>query len=47
MVAQVYYQEKNLERIVKYCEKDVFATAQLFLKFKGEELIKEENFIIV
>jgi len=47
MVADVYYKEKNIERIVKYCEKDVFATAQLFLKFKGEDLIKEENLFIV
>ena len=46
-VAKVYWEEKNLERIVKYCQKDVFATAQLFLRFKGEELISEENIIIV
>jgi predicted PolB exonuclease-like 3'-5' exonuclease len=45
MVAQVYYQEKNLERIVKYCEKDVLATAQLFLRFKGEDLINHENIV--
>ncbi|ASB48580.1 3'-5' exonuclease [Alkalitalea saponilacus] len=44
-VASVYYEENNLERIAVYCEKDVFATAQLFLRFKGEPLIKQENFI--
>ncbi len=44
-VAEVYYKEKDLQRIVIYCEKDVFATAQLFLRFKGEPLIKEENLI--
>ena len=43
-VAQVYYEEKNIERIVTYCEKDVFSTAQILLRFKGEELIKKENF---
>lgn len=43
MVAEVYYQEKNIERIVKYCEKDVLAVAQLFSKYKGEELIPDEN----
>jgi len=47
MVAQVYYQEKNTERIVIYCEKDVLATAQLLLRFKGEELIKVENVVRV
>jgi 3'-5' exonuclease len=38
-VAGVYYNEGNLERIAIYCEKDVLATAQLFLRFKGEPLI--------
>lgn len=40
-VAGVYYRENNLERIAVYCEKDVLATAQLFLKLKGEPLIDE------
>lgn len=39
MVADVYYKENNLPRIVKYCEKDVVAIAQLMLRFKGEDLI--------
>lgn len=47
MVAQVYYQEKNIERIVTYCEKDVLATAQLILRFKGEELIKDDCIVRV
>ncbi len=38
-VARVYYQEHDLTRIAIYCEKDVLATAQLFLRFKGEPLI--------
>jgi len=46
-VAQVYYEENNIERIAIYCEKDIMATAQLLLRFKGEELIKEENLISV
>lgn len=43
MVAEVYYKEKNIERIVKYCEKDVLAVAQLFSKYKGEDLISDED----
>ena len=43
MVADVYWNDKDLQRIVKYCEKDVLAIAQLLLKYKGEELIKKEN----
>jgi DNA polymerase elongation subunit (family B) len=41
-VASVFYEEKDIERIARYCEKDVLATAQLFLRFKGEPLIDEE-----
>jgi DNA polymerase elongation subunit (family B) len=42
-VARVYWEEKNLKRIVTYCEKDVVATVQLLLRYRGEELIPEEN----
>jgi DNA polymerase elongation subunit (family B) len=41
-VASVFYEENDVERIARYCEKDVLATAQLFLRFKGEELIDED-----
>lgn len=40
-VAMVYYQEKNLERIVRYCEKDTVAIAQLMLRFNNEDLLEE------
>jgi uncharacterized protein YprB with RNaseH-like and TPR domain len=48
-VSRVYYQnekdiyESGLERIKVYCEKDVLALVQLFLKFRGESLIEEHN----
>lgn len=42
MVYTVYYEEKNLERIVTYCQKDVLTVAQVFLKLKGEALIQPE-----
>jgi uncharacterized protein YprB with RNaseH-like and TPR domain len=42
-VADVYWQEKNLPRIVRYCEKDVLAIAQLLLRYKGMKLIDTEN----
>lgn len=38
-VGQVYYETGDLKRIATYCEKDVIATAQVFLKIKGQELI--------
>ena len=40
-VAHIYYEEKDLERIERYCKKDVVALVQLMMKYKGEELIKE------
>ena len=42
-VASVYWQEKDLPRIVRYCEKDVLAIAQLLLRYKGLKLITPEN----
>lgn len=42
-VARVYYEEKDLPRITTYCEKDVVALIQLFLKFRNEGLVKDEN----
>lgn len=43
MVWEVYWKEKNLQRIVAYCEKDVVTVAQILLRMNGEALIKEEN----
>ncbi len=46
-VASVYYGENDLERIARYCEKDVLATVQLFLRLKGEPLLEAENVLSV
>jgi DNA polymerase elongation subunit (family B) len=42
-VAKVYFEEQNLERIMIYCEKDVVALIQLFLRLKGDALIPESQ----
>jgi DNA polymerase elongation subunit (family B) len=42
-VAHVYYQEKDVNRIARYCQKDVLATAQVFLRLKGMELIASDH----
>ena len=42
-VARVFYEEKNIERIKTYCQKDVVTVAQLMLKYQGKPLIKEED----
>lgn len=43
MVAHVYWKENDLERIVKYCSKDVVATAQLLLAYMNKMPLKDEN----
>ena len=47
MVWDVYWNEKNLPRIVTYCQKDVLTIAQIFLRFKGEPLLAEDEMEIV
>lgn len=44
-VGHVYYVEKNIDRIITYCEKDVIAVAQIFLRLRREELLIEEEII--
>ena len=43
MVWSVYWQDKDIERIKNYCMRDVVTVAQILLRFKGENLLKEEN----
>lgn len=42
-VARVYHQEHDIKRIATYCEKDVVATIQVFLRMKGEECVATAN----
>ena len=46
-VATVYYKEKNLQRIVAYCEKDTIAVAQILLRFNNEGLIEDKDIVSV
>ena len=43
MVRQVFYEEKDLDRIVTYCELDVVTTAQVFLRLRNDELLNAEE----
>ncbi len=45
-VGDIYYKNFDIQRIARYCEKDTFAIAQLLLRFKGEPLIRQENYEI-
>ena len=46
-VGYVFYVEKNIDRIVTYCEKDTIAVAQIFLRLRKEDLLIEEEIIHV
>ena len=42
-VNRVYWEEKNLKKIVTYCERDVVAIVQLLLAYKGLPEIKKNE----
>ena len=46
-VAKVFYIENDIDRIITYCEKDVVAVAQVFLRLRREELLVEDEIIHV
>lgn len=46
-VAQVYYVEKNIDRIITYCEKDVIAVAQIILRLRREDLLIDDEIVHV
>lgn len=41
MVRGVFYIDNNIDRIIKYCELDVIAIAQVFLRLRNEELLDD------
>jgi DNA polymerase elongation subunit (family B) len=43
MVAGIYYGENDIERIVRYCEKDVLAIAQVLLRFMNLPQISDDK----
>jgi uncharacterized protein YprB with RNaseH-like and TPR domain len=45
MVWSVYWNDKDIPRIVTYCQKDVITLAQVFLKMNSESLIKPDSII--
>ncbi len=45
-VANVYWVDKDLQRIAEYCQQDTIALTQLFLKFMSQPTIEKELIII-
>ncbi|MCF6223492.1 MAG: 3'-5' exonuclease [Flavobacteriaceae bacterium] len=46
-VAKVFYEEKDLERIAVYCEKDTLAVAQVYLRFMNLDILKDKQVVRV
>jgi 3'-5' exonuclease len=46
-VGEVYWTENNLERIAKYCSKDVLTVAQIVLKMHNQPLIDIKNIVSI
>lgn len=45
-VGSVYWNEKDLPRIVTYCQKDVITVMQILLRLKNESLLSAEEVIV-
>ncbi len=46
MVNDVYWKQKDIDRIIHYCQKDVVTLTQVLLRFHCEPLLKPENITI-
>lgn len=46
-VRDVFYEEKDIDRIIVYCEKDVIAVAQILLRLRNEELLLDDEVLHV
>ena len=46
-VGHVFWVEKDIDRIVTYCEKDVIAVAQIYLRLRRDQLLIDEEIIHV
>ncbi|MGI9592971.1 MAG: 3'-5' exonuclease [Patiriisocius sp.] len=46
-VRNVFYKEKNISRIVDYCEKDTVTVAQIILKLRNQDLLSASEILSV
>ncbi|WP_053970700.1 3'-5' exonuclease [Mangrovimonas sp. ST2L15] len=44
-VYKVYYEDGDIDRIIKYCERDTIAVAQIFLRLRGDDLLLDDEII--
>ncbi|MFD0863046.1 3'-5' exonuclease [Sungkyunkwania multivorans] len=46
-VRDVFYVEKDIDRIIKYCERDTVAVAQILLRLRNEALLDDSEILSV
>ena len=44
-VYKVYYKDKDIRRIIDYCERDTIAVAQILLRLRGDDLLIDNEII--
>ena len=47
MIYELYWQQKDYQRIKNYCEKDVLTVAQLFLRYQGKKLLENNQIVFL
>lgn len=46
-VRDVFYKENDIDRIIRYCEKDTIAVAQILLRLRNEEILIADEILSV
>jgi uncharacterized protein YprB with RNaseH-like and TPR domain len=46
-VAKVFYEDQDLSRIVKYCERDTLAVAQVYLRLTNQPILEKDQVFFV
>jgi 3'-5' exonuclease len=46
-VRDVFYEERDINRIIIYCEKDTITVAQILLRLRNEELLNDDEILSV
>ena len=46
-VRDVFYVNQDIDRIIRYCEKDTIAVAQIILRLRNEELLIDDEILTV
>lgn len=46
-VREVFYKEKDIDRIATYCEKDTVTVAQILLRFRDEKLLDDNEILVI